>query len=201
MGDRMLANHGGGIPPHAERWMLFVDGENLTIRAQSFLKDLGCSLQSGPCYRKDVFLWLPGLPGNYNLADPTFPLQSHAARAYYYTSIIGDPDARRTVADALKDLGFTPRVFARPKGQAKAKGVDITLATDLLGHAFRDHFDAAILVAGDGDYVPLVEEVKRTGKHVYVAFLEQNGLSPDLKLAADEFFGMEWILRDAFMKK
>jgi hypothetical protein len=181
--------------------MLFVDGENLTIRAQTYLAGLGCSLKNGDSYRKDVFLWLPGLPGSYNLANPTFPLQSHAARAYYYTSLVGDPDARRSVEDALKSLGFTPRVFARPRGQAKAKGVDISLATDLLGHAFRDHLDAAVLVAGDGDYVPLVEEVKRTGKHVYVAFLETHGLSPGLKLAADEFFGMEWILKDVFAKK
>jgi uncharacterized LabA/DUF88 family protein len=49
-----------------------------------------------------------------------------------------------------------------------------------MSHTFREHFDAVLLVAGDGDYVPLVEEVKRAGKQVYVAFLAKNGLSPNL---------------------
>ena len=33
---------------------------------------------------------------------------------------------------------------------------------------FEDHYDVAVLIAGDGDYVPLVEEVKSLGKVVYV---------------------------------
>jgi len=45
------------------------------------------------------------------------------------------------------------------------------------------------LIAGDGDYVPLVEEVKHLGKRVLVIFFsEDSGLSPALKLAADDFF-------------
>jgi len=199
--DKQLANHGGNIPPMAQRWMLFVDGENLTIRGQAYVKEIGGALSDVGAYRKDTFLWPPGLSGNYCLAQPTFPLQSHAIRAYYYTSMVGDTDARRSVEEALKELGFTPRVFARLKDQKQAKGVDITLATDVLSHLFRDHFDVAFLIAGDGDYVPLVEEVKRAGKLVYVAFLKGHGLNANLKLAADEFFDMEWLLRDAFGPK
>ena len=56
----------------------------------------------------------------------------------------------------------------------------------MLSHAFLDNYPMAVLVAGDGDYVPLVEEVKRLGKIVYVCFFG-NGLSPDLKLACDGF--------------
>ncbi len=122
MTDRILANRGGGWALHPQRWMLFVDGENLTIRAQEFLKELGVELQEGPCYKRDTFLWVRDLPGTYNLADPTHPLQAHAARAYYYTTLVGDADARRGVSNALKELGFTPRVFARLQGRAKAKG-------------------------------------------------------------------------------
>ena len=41
---------------------------------------------------------------------------------------------------------------------------------------------------GDGDYVPLVEEVKRLGKIVVCVFFDVgNGLSPALKIACDEF--------------
>jgi hypothetical protein len=167
---------------------------------QEYAKHAGLDLVEGPYYRKDTFLWLKGLPGTTNLANPMYPLQAHAVRGYYYTSLVGDPDKLRGVEATLKDLGFTPRVFSRLKGQSKAKGVDITLATDLLGHAFRDHFAAALLIAGDGDYVPLVEEVKRLGKLLYVGFLENHGLSAELKIVADDFFEMEWILSDVWRK-
>jgi hypothetical protein len=42
------------------------------------------------------------------------------------------------------------------------------------------------LVAGDGDYLPLIEEVKRLWKLVYVWFFEA-GLHPSIRLVADHF--------------
>jgi uncharacterized LabA/DUF88 family protein len=50
----------------------------------------------------------------------------------------------------------------------------------------RRNFDTAMLVAGDGDYVPLVEEVKRLGKRVHVHFIEQV-TNPHLRRSADVF--------------
>ena len=75
--DRKLANRGGGWALQPQRWMMFVDGENLTIRTQEFAKKAGLDLVEGPWYRKDTFLWLKGLPGTYNLANPTHPLQGN----------------------------------------------------------------------------------------------------------------------------
>lgn len=60
----------------------------------------------------------------------------------------------------------------------------------MLSHAFRGNYDAAILISGDGDYVPVVEEVKRLGKRVHVAFFQSQGLSPDLVRAADSFYDL-----------
>lgn len=68
---------------------------------------------------------------------------------------------------------------------------DITLARDFLSHAYRDNFDAAVLVAGDADFVPLVEEVKRLGKQVFVLFFPTQGLADELKRHADAFFSFE----------
>jgi uncharacterized LabA/DUF88 family protein len=64
--------------------------------------------------------------------------------------------------------------------QEKAKGMDIALAKDFLSHAFLDNYDVAVLVAGDGDDVPLITEVKRLGKVVYVVFFNDYGLSTEL---------------------
>jgi uncharacterized LabA/DUF88 family protein len=81
---------------------------------------------------------------------------------------VGDDPTLDSVRKQISGLGFNPVVFKRDSDQKKAKGVDIALTKDMLSHAFRDNYQIAVLVAGDGDYVPLVEEVKRLGKLVDV---------------------------------
>jgi hypothetical protein len=73
--------------------MLFVDGENLTMRAQKLASDNAANLQEGVEYRKNVFVWFPGLkatPALTNTRDSPMKVQDHAIRAYYYTSLTGD---------------------------------------------------------------------------------------------------------------
>jgi uncharacterized LabA/DUF88 family protein len=57
-----------------------------------------------------------------------------------------------------------------------------------------------VLVAGDGDYVPLVREVKRLGKIVCIAFFSEpkHGLSPELRVESDYFFPLEEKFRPAW---
>lgn len=40
------------------------------------------------------------------------------------------------------------------------------LAIDMLTKAYEKHYDIALLLAGDGDFVDLVEAIKDTGKSV-----------------------------------
>jgi uncharacterized LabA/DUF88 family protein len=54
----------------------------------------------------------------------------------------------------------------------------------MLLHATRKHYDVAVLVTGDEDYIPLVEAVQREGARVGVWFVP-DGLSPKLERAAD----------------
>jgi uncharacterized protein (TIGR00288 family) len=122
------------------------------------------------------------------------PLEGHAVRAFYYTTVPGGSEVVRETMEALWSLGFTPRVFHRSKDKP-AKGVDITLAIDMLSNAIDNNYDAAVLVAGDADYVPLVEEVKRRGKMVILWFFEGSGLSPELRRAADVFEAYERYFR------
>ncbi len=65
-------------------------------------------------------------------------------------------------------------------------GVDIALTTDMLSHAFLDNYSIAVLAAGDGDYVPAVEAVKRQGKQVWGLFFDAE-MSPALRRACDKF--------------
>lgn len=56
----------------------------------------------------------------------------------------------------------------------KEKAVDVKLATDLL--ELRNIYDVGIIVSGDQDYVPAVQAVKDSGKHIVnVSFLKRDG--------------------------
>ncbi|PYV52217.1 MAG: hypothetical protein DMG98_24560 [Acidobacteria bacterium] len=139
-------------------------------------------------------MWLPEFTATVNLTEVSstpIQLQKHAIRAYYYTSLIGDETAIVSVQEKLWDRGFHAEVFKRNKSQVKSKGVDIALSKDFLSHAFFRNYEVAVLISGDGDYVPLINEVKQLGKIVYVLFFSASGLNPELRLASDRYFEME----------
>ena len=50
------------------------------------------------------------------------------------------------------------------------KGDDIYLATDMISLAYEDVYDSAILVSGDGDFVPAIKKVQKLGKTVENAY-------------------------------
>ena len=85
--------------------MLFVDGENLTIRAQRLAKNEGISLTEGKFYLSGTFVWMPKLvPATLAMStvpNTNVPLQPQAVRAHYYTSIVGDEDRILEVKNAL----------------------------------------------------------------------------------------------------
>ena len=176
-------------------WMSFVDGENFTIRGQELAESRGVGLLEGRWYKRDCFLWMPRWRAGSRPAGHYMTLQGSAIRASYYTSVQGDDVALREVTERLWDLGFNPCVFKKQDRTRKAKGVDIALTKDILSHAFLGNYQAVVLVAGDGDYIPLVDEVKRLGKRVILWFFESEGLSRELRLRCDRFFD----LTDSFL--
>jgi len=168
--------------------MLFVDGENFTIRGQKLAADKDVKLEAGDNYIKNTYLWIPGIKATQNLVHrDIFPLQPQAVRAHYYASAVGDEPRLMEVSTKLWERGFTPHVFKKDKDSARTKAVDIKLTTDMLSNAFMNNYDVAVLFAGDGDYVPLLEEVARLGKQVHVMFFPNHGMSPALRLASDTF--------------
>ena len=60
------------------------------------------------------------------------------------------------------------------------KGVDVALAVDLIGMAWEDAYNVAILVSGDSDYVGAVSKVMGKGRNVEVVSF-RNSLSKELK--------------------
>ncbi|RLF01680.1 MAG: hypothetical protein DRJ59_05520 [Thermoprotei archaeon] len=67
----------------------------------------------------------------------------------------------------------------------RQKGVDTLLAIDMIVKAFLNHYDVAILVAGDRDFVSVVRAVKEyTGKLVYGVY-EQSSIADELERIFD----------------
>lgn len=81
------------------------------------------------------------------------------------------------------------------------KGIDILVATDMLSQAYANGYDSMILISGDGDYAPVLEEIKKMGKRVENAFLKRSR-SAALISVCDVFLDLdEKLLRDCFVQK
>ncbi len=156
--------------------MVFVDGENFAIRYQALLA--GAQPLKHVTLEPDTFVWANGFNGAC--------LDAGVRRKHYYTAVQGDQVKIDDITDKLKDLGIeAPRVFKRTKNRA-SKRVDISLSTEMLMHASRKNCQTAVLVAGDEDYLPLVEAVQAEGCRVLLWFVS-NGLSPALRRVADHY--------------
>ena len=60
------------------------------------------------------------------------------------------------------------------------------MTLDILTNVYQNNLDTVYIVSGDGDFIPLIKECIRFGKHVHVAALS-SGLSPELRYEADQF--------------
>lgn len=103
-------------------------------------------------------------------------------RCYYYNAPLTDDyeedqrEGQQRFFESLRRIPFVTvrlgRLHRRPDGALVEKGIDVAIAVEALSLAFNDGYDAAVLVSGDGDYVELVEAIKRLGKHVEVAMFK-----------------------------
>lgn len=176
----MAVQIASAVPPQLgrARAMVFVDGENLTARYQEMLGDR--LPYSHVTHERDVFVWS-------SLLNMLQHRTCEFVRRHSYTAVQGDDARRDAVVTALSAVGIeAPRVFPKTRGRG-SKRVDVSLTVDMLTHAHRRNYDVAFLVAGDGDYVPLVDAVAAEGRVVCLWFLE-SGLSPKLRDAADFYF-------------
>ena len=160
--------------------MVFIDGSNL-FWAQKRWRQLA----NRPDYKMDIKKLVNKLVGDRFLVRP-----------YFYCAI-GVPPSPQQVKfhQKLRYSGIT--VVTKPlkkRGNKWAeKGVDVALVTDMLGMAFRNAYDVAIVVSGDKDLEGAIEEVKRLGKRVEVASFEHS-ISEDTKLLADRFISIDKIM-------
>ena len=183
--------------PIYRRMMVFIDGENLVLRFQDILRQSNLP-KNDVSHLNDVYVWHP---------QTISASQNEIIRANIYLSATGDEDKINEIAESVKRLSFVkdnhsslpnnlfPYVFKKKNKNQKAKGVDIKMCVDILTHAFYDNYDTAFIVGGDGDYLPVIEEIIRRGKQVHLAAFS-SGLNPNLLKMVDKFIELDNIYFD-----
>jgi uncharacterized protein (TIGR00288 family) len=186
----------------SKRLMLFIDGENLVFRYQAMLKDGYYPYpydKNRIIYKKDIYLWSSGI----NLPNPNDDYNNiDVVRAYYYTSVTGDKDKLNEIDEeirnirigglAYKSLSPTlyPITFKRDRPNEKAKGVDIRMTIDILSHTYNNNLDIACFFSGDGDFEPVLQEVSKHGKLIYI-YSFSSGFNSNLKKVCDQYTNLD----------
>ena len=78
------------------------------------------------------------------------------------------PEKKKWYKDLISHSGYVIKVsFDKIAGnEAIEKKVDIQMAIDIVSLAYENAYDIAVLVSGDGDFVPVVSKIKELGKNV-----------------------------------
>lgn len=129
-------------------------------------------------------------------------------RAYYYNAPLTEDydsdlrDGQTRFFESLRRIPYVTvrlgRLHRRHDGSLVEKGIDVSIAVESLSLAYRDAYDVAVLVSGDGDYVELVEAIKRHGKQVEIAMF-RNQSAGVLMEYADVFRPMDELVWDRIL--
>jgi uncharacterized LabA/DUF88 family protein len=173
--------------PLAQRAMAFIDGSNLLV-------ELGEQTTARfPADRPNQSHLILGAQTvtkalvEQIVAGPVGPHQ--VLRRYWFGSVQGSDEDLLARKQWLRDQNYEAVLFRKKKGRDE-KGVDLAVAREMLMHGFNKNYQTAVLVAGDSDYIGLVQDLKRLGLLVVLAFYECSALSPELRLAADAFVAL-----------
>ncbi len=102
-------------------------------------------------------------------------------------------ERRASPAVEIMEIKYRPEARDEDFFSYSEKGVDVSLATEMLVGAWDDTYDVALLVSGDGDYATAVRELVRRGKRVEVFSFAHN-TSRELKESGSRFVDLGELL-------
>jgi uncharacterized LabA/DUF88 family protein len=107
-----------------------------------------------------------------------------------------NPDRKKNFADFLWDNGFFVRSkVGKPRPNHKWKcNFDVEMAVDILHCAHHARMDIIVIGSGDGDMLPICEEVRRSGVRCEIAATPESA-SEDLLRAASDYIDLGTIIR------
>lgn len=144
-----------------ERLAVFIDGSNL----YNGMRD---NLSSTRVNFKEFIAQLAG--------------KRPLVRTYYYNAPLTEDyeaelrDGQQRFFESLRRIPYVTvrlgHLHRRSDGSLVEKGIDVAIAVECLSLAFENAYDSALIVSGDGDYIQLIEALKRKGKHVECAMFK-----------------------------
>ena len=164
---------------YMNRLMIFIDGSNLYHGIKNFGRKISI---------------------NFHKFQKMLVARRKLIRTYYYN--VETPELKEQLKfykelESIENFKIIlGRLEKRKGGHKVEKGIDIKIATDMLKHALMDNYDVAILVTGDGDFVPVIEEIQEAGKIIENAYFVK-GSSNLLKTACDKYIKID----SNFLKK
>ncbi len=166
----MASNH----EESARRAAVFVDGAYLGLRTNK-IRGKGQRIQV------DIEKMSDELVGSYS-----------RLRTYYYNTLPSDDKFAEAIERFHAGLRLANRIEVRlgktmrtPKGEKdRQKQVDILLALDMFKLASSGKINLAILLSGDGDFVPVLQAVKEEGVLTKVIYSRES-IDHELRLVAD----------------
>lgn len=165
-----------------------------------------------PNFYRAVYQEIPDCDLDYHRLSFKLVGQRKVIRINYYVSEL-DPEwdsdgaqKQQRFFATIRRLPFLtvktrPLRYSPDKKERWEKGIDILIATDMLSQAYVNGYDSMILVSGDGDFAPVLDEIKKMGKNVEVAFLVKS-ISQALIESCDIFVELDHkTLEDCTMRK
>jgi len=170
-----------------ERVTIFVDGSNLLLGIGQEINIKVNSLKPPDDLLSLAYMIVDSLWSNRLSIDHRVgAIGGRVIRRYWFGSFEGNEEDGIRLRESLRRHDFEPVLFHKPKRQGKEKRVDLAIAREMLLNAFQHNCQVALLVAGDEDYVDLVEDIKHFGIRVTGSFFSHR-TSPKLTLAVDYF--------------
>lgn len=181
-----------GVP--LEKSLILIDGENVKKSWQN------C------CKEKNILEKIDYIKLVNKLSENTNKL-----RAIFYDGLPEViPVNKKNFLEALQKQGITiktkilkHRINVCPNCKEKTdkyvqKGVDVSLACDIVRHAFQQTCDICIIVSGDEDYKDAIELAKDKGMKIWLASFK-NSLSKDIQKSVDKTVFLDDIFDDIKM--
>ena len=140
-----------------DRLMVFVDGSNL-LRATATKIQADISSDKPSVDAISLCVTIINSLVNRIKKEASF-YDCKLIRRYWFGSVQGNEEYELNLRRDLRVNKLEPVIFRKRKG--KEKRVDIAIAREMLINAFNGNYDLALLVAGDEDYVDLVNDLKK----------------------------------------
>jgi uncharacterized LabA/DUF88 family protein len=108
-------------------------------------------------------------------------------RVYYYDAIPEENDERRKelkqffkMINLISPCQVRLGELVKTDNGYRQKGVDILMAVDAVSKAYENHFDIAVILCGDRDFIELIKAIKDAGKRVFGCYSPEH-VSDELK--------------------